>query len=88
MDAYHAPFTRKHRYWMGLLLFALIIHNVIASMASNEFLSVLSMGCTAFGLILLKLLLKRVYKAWPGDLIETVFLLNLVLLALEHFMCG
>ncbi len=25
MDAYHAPFTPKHRYWVGLLLFALII---------------------------------------------------------------
>ena len=25
MDAYHAPFTPKHRYWVGLLLFALIV---------------------------------------------------------------
>ena len=29
VDAYHAPFTPKHRYWMGLLLFALTIHNVL-----------------------------------------------------------
>ena len=44
MDAYHAPFTRKHRYWMGLLLFALIVHNIIAAMAPNDFLPVLSWG--------------------------------------------
>ncbi len=30
MDTYHAPFTPKHRYWVGLLLFALIAHNLVA----------------------------------------------------------
>ena len=81
MDAYHAPFTRKHRYWVGLLLFALIVHNLIAIMSSDEFLPVLSMGCIAFGLILLKFLKNKVYKRLISDLIETMFLLNLVLLA-------
>ena len=80
MDAYHAPFTRKHRYWVGLLLFVLILHNVISAMANNEFLSVLSMGCIAFVLILLKFLSKRVYTVWTNDLLETAFLLNLVFL--------
>ncbi len=37
MDAYHAPFTPKHRYWVGLLLFALIIHNLVAAMAPDTF---------------------------------------------------
>ena len=81
MDAYHAPFTRKHRYWMGLLLFALIVHNIIAAMAPNDFLPVLSMGCIAHGLIVLKLLYRRVYRAWVSNILETVFLLNLVFLA-------
>ena len=85
MDAYHAPFTRKHRYWVGLLLFALIVHNVISAVASNEFLPILSMGCIAFVLILLKFLSKRVYKAWSNNLLETVFLLNLVFLAFGTF---
>ena len=31
IDAYHAPFTPKHRYWMGLLLFALTTHNIVAA---------------------------------------------------------
>ena len=81
VDSYHSPFTRKHRYWVGLLLFALIIHNVIAALAPNNFLPILSMGCLAMGLILLKLLNKNMYKSWLNDFLETAFLLNLVFLA-------
>ncbi len=52
MDAYHAPFTPKHRYqWVGLLLFALIIHNLVAAMAPDTFLPVLSSGAVSVGLI-------------------------------------
>ena len=81
MDAYYAPFTRKHRYWVGLLLFALVVHNVIVAMASNEFLSVLSMGCIGIGLLLFKLRKNRIYKSWVKNQLENAFLLNLILLA-------
>ena len=81
MDAYHAPFTRKHRYWVGLLLFLLIIHNMVAAVVVDDFLIVLSMGCIASGLMLLKFLCRRVYKVWMNDLIETIFLFNLIFLA-------
>ena len=80
IDAYYAPFTRKHRYWVGLLLFALIVHNIVGAV-TTDFAAILSMGCIALGLIVLKLLLKRVYKSWVNDIIETTFLLNLALLA-------
>ena len=30
LDPFHAPFANKHRYWMGLLLLALFVHNVIS----------------------------------------------------------
>ncbi len=59
MDAYHAPFAPKHRYWVGLLLFALIAHNLVAAMAPDTSLPVLSAGCIAVGLISLN---NRVYK--------------------------
>ena len=81
MDAYHAPFTRKHRYWVGLLLFALIIHNTIVSTTTDEFLPVLSMGCIGIGLLIVKLQSGRIYKSSVNNLLENVFLLNLVLLA-------
>ena len=80
-DAYHAPFTRKHRYWVGLLLFTLIIHSVVAVTAVDDFLPVLSMGSIAIGLILLKLLNKQMYKSKAADYVETAFLFNLAFLA-------
>ena len=81
IDAYHAPFTRKHRYLVGLLLFALIFHNVVAAMATNDSTPILSMGCIANGLLVVKLLNIKAYKAWVHDLLETTFLWNLVFLA-------
>ncbi len=51
MDTYHAPFTPKHRYWAGLLLFALIAHNIVAPMAPDTSLPALSSGCIAVRLI-------------------------------------
>ena len=80
MDAYHAPFTPKHRYWVGLLFFALIVHNIVVAMTTDTFLSVLSAGSLSVGLITLKLLSNRVYKDWSKDCLETLFLLNLAIL--------
>ena len=81
MDAYYAPFTRKNRYWVGLLLFALILHNVIVAMASNEFLPVLSMGCIGISLLIFKLRKNKIYKTWTKNQLENAFLLNLIFLA-------
>ncbi len=80
MDAYHAPFTPKHRYWVGLLLFALIAHNLVAAMATDTSLPVLSAGCIAFGLISLNNL---VYKKQFNKYLETFFLLNLGILSIS-----
>ncbi len=79
MDAYYAPFTPKHRYWVGLLLFALIAHNLVAAMATDTSLPVLSAGCIAFGLISLN---NRVHKKQFNEYLETFFLLNLGILSI------
>ncbi|XP_064389209.1 uncharacterized protein LOC135337245 [Halichondria panicea] len=79
MDAYHAPFTPKHRYWVGLLLFALIAHNLVVAMAPNTFLPVLSSGCIAFGLITLT---NGVHKSQFNKYLEIIFLLNLGILSI------
>ena len=85
IDAYHAPFTPKHRYWMGLLLFALTTHNIVATMATDSPAPILSAGCTALGLILLKLLNTRIYKNRLQDSLETLFLTNLVILSIATY---
>ena len=85
IDAYHAPFTPKHRYWFGLLLFAQITHNVVASMATGP-IPILSAACVALGLIMLKLLnIRIIYKNRLQDSLETLFLTNIVILALATY---
>ncbi len=81
MDAYHAPFTPKHRYWMGLLFFALIIHNLVTAFSSNPYLPVISAGCLPVGIIVLKSLRIRVLKKSLNDFVETLFLLDIIFLA-------
>ena len=80
IDVYHAPFTRKHRYWVGLLLFALIVHNSIAALARTPILPVLSMGCVVASLLMFKLRKNRMYKSWINNQLENAFLLNLIFL--------
>ena len=84
IDAYHAPFTPKHRYWFGLLLFAQIIHNLVAAMATGP-VPILSAACVALGLILLKLLNTRIYKNRLQDSLETLFLTNIIILAVATY---
>ena len=81
MDAYHAPFTARHRYRVGLLLFALIVHNILAAMATDNFLPVLSAGSISVGLIVLKVFVNIIYKDWSKDCLKTIFLLNLTTFA-------
>ena len=81
MDAYHAPFTRRHRYWVGLLLFALIVHNSIAALATNDSMSVLSMGCIGASLLMFKIKNNKIYKLWVISQLENTFLLNSNILA-------
>ncbi len=80
MDAYHALFTPKHRYWVGLLLFALIAHNLVVSMAPDTFLPVLSSEILSVGLIGWKVLNNRLYKSTFCDSLETLHLLNVATL--------
>ena len=84
IDAYHAPFTPKHRYWFGLLLFAQIMHNLVTAIATGP-VPILSAACVTLGLIMLKLLNTRIYKNRIQDSLETLFLTNIVILAVATF---
>ena len=82
VDAYHAPFTPRHRYWMGLLLFAQITHNIVAAMTTDGSVTILSAGCITLGLLLIKLLNCKIFKNRLQDTLETLFLTNIVVLAI------
>ena len=85
IDAYHAPFTPRHRYWMGLLLFALTTHNIVAAMSADNPAPILSAGCISAGLILLRVINTRIYKNRLQDSLETLFLTNIVVLAIATY---
>ena len=85
IDAYHAPFTPRHRYWMGLQLFALTTHNIVAAMSAYNPAPILSAGCIALGLILLRVINTRIYKNRLQDSLETLFLTNIVVLAIATY---
>ena len=77
MDAYHAPFTPKHRYWVGLLLFTLIVHNTVVAMATVSLLPLISAVVLFFGRIVFVLLNIRVYKIWYLESLEVLFIFNI-----------
>ena len=83
--ACHAPFTPRHRYWMGILLFALTTHNIVAAMSADSPAPILSAGCIALGLILLRVINSSIYKNSLQDSLETLFLTNIVILAVATY---
>ena len=85
LEAYHAPYTDKYRYWTGLMLlvrstlFLVIAFNALGDPSIN----VLATGSiTATLLILYALLGNRVYKTWYLNVLELSFIANICILAL------
>ena len=85
LDAYHAPYTDKHRYWTGLMLlvrcvlFLLFAFNVHGDPSVN----LRAIGCVTATLhIVYTLLGNRIYKTWYLNTLELSFIVNLGILAL------
>ena len=88
MDAYLAPHTPKHRYWTGLLLFARIVLYLVSAMnlSNNPRINLLAIGSIVSSLFVLKaVLLVKVYRKWPIELVEFSFHFNLLLFTLASF---
>ena len=81
LDAYHAPYTNKHRYWTGLmLLLRLVLFLIFAVNALGDpNVNLLAIATTAI-LTALTILGCRIYKMWSLGLLETSFILNLTIL--------
>ena len=83
MDAYHAPFKDKHRYWPGLLLFVSMLQYFISgfTITGNPTVSLLAIIILVTTLTIFKSAVYGVYKQWPLDLLETTIQFNLILYA-------
>ena len=78
LDAYHAPYKPKQRYWTGLLLFircALFL--VFAfNISGNDSVNLLVISSTTFGIFIWFALSGKVYKSWCLNALELSFILN------------
>ena len=84
MDAYHAPYNKKHRYWTGLLLFVrCLLFLVFAFSYSDNQLStnMYTTNLVLIGILSLKIFITVVYKSSLMNILENCFLLNLVILS-------
>ena len=83
LDAYHAPYKPKHRYWTGLLLFircALFL--VFAfNISGNDSVNLLVISSTNSGIFIWFAFSGMVYKKWSLNALELSFILNLGTLA-------
>ena len=84
MDAYHAPFVFKHRYWIGILLFTRIIHHFLSSIL-DESIHPLIVSCLMLVLLIIKIWIGEVYKNWLINFFETLFLMNLLLFSVSTY---
>ena len=87
IDAYHAPYMPKQRYWTGLLLmlrFALYL--VFASNALGDpSVNLLVIATSTFGITIIVWLTGRVYEKWWLDALESSFIINLGVLAVGTY---
>lgn len=85
LDAYHAPYSRRHRYWTGLLLIARCVLFIIFATTSSGNPVVSNAYATALvilGILLIKTCYIRVYRSFWNDLLELSFHFNLEVLSL------
>ena len=84
MEAYHVPYTAKHRYWTGLLLLvrAIIYLIATANVSGNPQIQLISIIFIMSCVILLKLLIAtKIFKKWLIDSLESFFYFNIIFLA-------
>ena len=84
MEPHHAPFTSKHRYWTGLLLFIRVVLFLVGVMnfSKDPQIDLIATIVVVSCLILIKsVTAKRVYKNWLIDVMETAICFNLIILA-------
>ena len=84
IEPYHAPYTVKHRYWTGLLLFVRVFLYIIS--AINIFgdprVSLVTIISVVTTLQLIKgTFAKNLYKALAVDIVETIMFFNLIILS-------
>ena len=88
IDAYHAPFTARNRYWTGLLLLArAILHLVAAVNVSGEpSINLLAVSLVMGGILLLQVYSGiRTYKKWTLNVFEFTSYFNILAFSVAKY---
>lgn len=83
MDAYHAPYNKRYRYWAGLLLLARVTLYLIKALnvLNNPSINLIAIICLMGALLLLNNPGGNVYKKWPLNVLESAYIFNLMIFA-------
>ena len=82
-DAYMGPYKDKHRYWTGLLLLVrgILFATFSANTSGNPSANLLAIITSATVILTYFAFVGGVYKKWPLNLLECLFLFNLIILS-------
>ena len=82
ITTYHTPYIYKHRYWTGLLLTVRVVLYITATvtMSGNPQVPLLMTIILVGGLLFLKGVIGRLHRKISMDIVETVILLNIMLI--------
>ena len=84
LDAYHAPYKSKHRYWTGLMLLTrciLLLVFATNSTANAILANTFAISLVVVGILVIKTKISNVYKQSFIETLELCFLLNLGVLS-------
>ena len=87
LEPYHAPYTFKHRYWTGLLLFIRALLYIIsaANVSNDPAVNLLAIGIVMICLLVLKSYSRgNLYRKWALDILEMACYLNIALFSLTE----
>ena len=87
LDAYHAPYKLKHRYWTGLLLFIRCAFFLVFAfnISGNESINLLVISSSTSGIFIWFALSGMVYKSCCLNALDVSFILNLGILAVATY---
>ena len=84
MDAYHAPYTKHHRYWTGLGLLICCLLFAIFGVSDGVPTNLMSINTAVVFLLAIRIFsCNTVYQSRLADFLELLFLSNLGILAVS-----
>ena len=85
LDAYHAPYTNKHRHWTGVMLllrFVLFLISAVNTLGDPS-VNLLAIGSACVAILTLPTIFStRLYKMWSHSILEISFIANLTILTM------